>query len=451
MHFSGIRLTLSHMSTREAFQAVTRFGLGPGPGELRAATGDPRGWLRAQIRGYEKAERLNLSERALELTRAYFNAKARDKPAVRKQINDLYLEECALRFNYLSKTRYPFMERLNLFWSNHFTVAAKSAQTTALVNRFEAEAIRPHVTGRFADMLRATARHPAMLEYLDNRNSFGPNSFHGRWKHKGLNENLAREIMELHTLGVDGGYSQADVQALAKILTGWSLRLDPYSRELIPVYAFQQAVHEPGKKTLLGHQIKESGETEGLQALDLLANHPATGRHIARKLAVHFISDQPPKHAVDRLAAVFRKTQGDLAAMANTLVSMPETWSHPLSKFKSPYELVLSGTRMLNRVPKPRQLNQWLRQLGYGVFKAQSPAGHPDTAAAWSDPAAMVSRVNWAFSASESLGADEDPEHLAERTIGPVMSQASAFAIENAPTKTDGLALLMASPEFQRR
>jgi uncharacterized protein (DUF1800 family) len=390
-------------------------------------------------------------KRGLSLTEQLLAARGAPRAKIREQLRDAQRGWNAERFRRTVASRLPFAERMLLFWRNHFTVSASLPPVVGLAHAFEAQAIAPHCFGRFSDLLLATTRHPAMLEYLDARSSFGPNSFEGRWKGRGLNENLAREILELHTLGVDGGYRQGDVEALAKILTGWSLRLDPYSRALIPKFGFQPAVHEPGPKSLLGRSFPETGESEGIEALEMLAQHPSTATHLARKLAVHFISDRPPESAVRRLAGVFRDTQGDLGAVSRALVDMDAVWATPLAKLKTPYELVLSACRMLDATPNPKQLGRWLNSMGYRMYAPDSPAGYPDTAADWSGPGPMGARIRWALRAADLLGADQDPEQLASRSIAPVMSEGSRFAIANAPTKEEGLALLLSSPEFQRR
>ena len=245
-----------------------------------------------------------------------------------------YLREMSARFLNGFSTAQPLRERLVRFWSNHFVVSVSKGQTIALVGAFEREAIRPHVTGRFADMLQAVEHHPAMQLYLDNAQSIGPDSVAGKMVGKGLNENLGREILELHTLGVDGGYTQNDVIALAKILTGWSIDRGQPALQNRPVarffgaqridvsddapaengFRFYPPRHEPGEKMLLGKSYAQ-GYQGGVEALNDLARHPATAHHIATKLAMHFIADNPPDASVKRIAAAFQKTDGDLRAV----------------------------------------------------------------------------------------------------------------------------------------
>jgi uncharacterized protein (DUF1800 family) len=340
----------------------------------------------------------------------------------------------------------PFIERLVLFWGNHFTVSVQKPVIAALVNRFEVEAIRPHVMGRFADMLKAVARHPAMLLYLDNAQSFGPDSQAGRRRGKGLNENLAREILELHTLGVDGGYTQADVIAFAKILTGWTLQ----SRDRAS-FAFQPRAHEPGTQRLLGRSYGAGDINDGLRALDDLARHPATAHHIATKLARHFIADEPPADAVAQLAEVFSRTDGDLAAVSRALVMMPASWQQPMAKFKTPYEFAVSALRLTGIEPTPQQAVLGLAALNFRPFGATSPAGFADTTAGWLSADAVLKRIEWARALALRLPPQVDPKALADQAIAPVMREDTRFAIAGAASGHDGVALLLSSPEFQRR
>ncbi|MGH8722406.1 MAG: DUF1800 domain-containing protein, partial [Burkholderiales bacterium] len=309
----------------DGFIALNPFGLGAAYGELDRVAGDPRGWLADQLARPaalppELASFATGSDHARDIVNAVQD-KSVLKEQFRKKARAIYLEEAGQRTLAAIRATTPLIERLVHFWSNHFTVSVAGKPILALLaGAFEREAIRPHVTGRFQDMLRAAVSHPAMLLYLDNVTSFGPNSRGGRARDKGLNENLAREILELHTLGVDGGYTQADVQEFAKILTGWSVGR-PKSAEA-GRFRFHGIVHEPGDKRLLGKRYREDGMAEGEAALADLARHPSTARFIARKFARHFIADQPPAAAVDRLAAVFRDRDGDLGELARATVGM---------------------------------------------------------------------------------------------------------------------------------
>ena len=437
--------------TLEAFQASTRFGLGAAPGEQDAMNGDPKGWLVHQlVRPVSPPELAGVrsnNEAAIELLN-----RGRDKKngesVDRRLIRDAFIDETGTRFIVHQKTTQPFFERLVIFWSNHFTVSTQKKPVVPLANAFEAEAIRPHVTGKFADMLKASAGHPAMLLYLDNAQSIGPNSVAGKRRTKGLNENLAREIMELHTLGVNGGYTQADVTSFANILTGWTLARDDDGVQ--PRAEFNPNWHEPGSKIFLGKTYKENGAFEGSEALDDLAHHPATANFIAFKLARHFIADDPPKDAVAALAEVFRATDGDMKAVSTALVTLPGCWT-PMTKFRTPYEFAVAALRLTGITPTPAQAMNGLKALNYDVFGAASPAGYPDVASAWVSSDEVMKRIDWAQALSERIGVGSNPARLANDAFGPVALDHTKFIIAGAETGKDGLAFLLASPEFQRR
>ncbi|MCC7045106.1 MAG: DUF1800 domain-containing protein [Alphaproteobacteria bacterium] len=470
--------------------ATARFGLGAAPGEIAAAAGDPRGWVLRQLKpqpvpallaGLPDGTRQTLAFQQVrqailqgrrDAVPAQSQARARDNPdpqerqaALRQRREALaavpgmednlprvaYQNDVAARLRVQVATTTPVYERLVAFWANHFTVSVQRPPVLGLAGPFEREAIRPHVLGRFEDMLLAVARHQAMLLYLDNAISIGPGSRIGRTRERGLNENLAREILELHTLGVDGGYTQDDVRALAMILTGWSI-----ARQGEPNaggFRFRPFAHEPGAKTLLGRRYADAGEGEGVQALKDLAHHPATARHVAARLARHFISDAPPKPSVERLAGVFQRTGGDLHALARAVVEDDQAWAAPLSKVRQPGELVVAALRATGLPAKVdgRPILGALRRLGQAPFAAPSPAGWPDTADDWVAPEAMVRRVEWASALAQRLPGDHAPMTLFEQTIGPAASAETRQAVERAPSARDGLALVFAAPEFQRR
>ncbi len=443
---------------REAFIAANRFGLGARPGQLPTLASDPRGWLEAQIgAGSDPGADLPSALRGLPPARdavaGFLEARRKGRDLaklIRRRAREDYLREAGLRTLAAIRSETPFRERLVAFWSNHFTVSVKRPILFGIAGGFEREAIRPHVTGRFADMLLAASRHPAMLLYLDNAQSFGPNSRAGRWRGKGLNENLAREILELHTLGVDGGYTQDDVRGLAKILTGWSLArpgkdADPGG------FKFHRLAHEPGGKTLLGRRYRDAGVAEGEAALADLARHPSTARHIAFKLARHFIADDPPAAAVDRLAQVFRDSDGDLRAVSLALVRLSEPWQDPLAKLKAPQDLVVSTLRATDFQGDAERLVPALRLLGQAPWSAPSPAGWPDTAEGWAAPDALLKRIEFATAVAQRIGNRLDPRGLAQALMAPVAAPDTGTMIARAPSRSDGLTLLLASAEFQRR
>jgi uncharacterized protein (DUF1800 family) len=439
----------------EAVIAVTRFGLGARPGELERAGQDPRGWLQGQLGpGHAPPAALAPVPPTPERLALFFEARGKGIEEVvklfRKQYREAFIADAGLRAQAQIETEAPFRERLVQFWSNHFTVSVIRPVVAGIAVPFEEEAIRPHVTGKFADMLLAVARHPAMLLYLDNAQSIGPNSTAGIRRSRGLNENLAREILELHTLGVSGGYEQADVKAFARILTGWTVG-GPKMR-YVGHHLFVPQMHEPGEKTLLGVRFEEDGAQEGERALRMLARHPATARHIAFKLTRHFIADEPPQAAVDRLVHVFHDSDGDLGALALALLEAPEAWSRHGSKIKTPNEYLVSAMRLLGTAgPEPAKLVRALGVLGQAPLAAPSPAGWPDDARSWVGPEAVMRRVEFALALAERAQPKQEPLDLAQQSLGAGLEPDTRAGIERAASRSEGLALLLSAPEFQRR
>jgi uncharacterized protein (DUF1800 family) len=381
----------------------------------------------------------------------------RKQGANAKAHREIFMAEMDARFALGFTTPRPFAERLVWFWSNHFTVSSTNGKTLALLGAFEREAIRPHVLGKFEDMVLATARHPAMLIYLNNVKSVGPESHAGERVHKGLNENYGRELMELHTLGVDGGYTQADVIALAKILTGWGL--DPDGKN--GGFRYYPNRHEPGDIVLLGKTYPPT-EQGGIQALRDLANHPKTAHHIATKFANHFIAENPPAASVEKLTAVFRSTGGDLKALALAAVADPEAWKPANSRIRPPVEYVTAMARALNwssKTAEPgtpgasqlRRMMQGCHVMGEFPFSASSPKGFEDTSVAWSGPDAVLTRLQLAYTVARDAPASGDPIRIADASLGPLLSGDTKLAIQRAASGQQGLALAFASPEFQRR
>ena len=447
----------------EAALAAHRFGLGANQADLATANSDPRGWLKWQLSSLDPAlQPFAGNKRSGDILRELPGEveQLKGTPEGQKQIREMgremFLGEMRPWMKNAFDTKAPFLERLVWFWSNHFTISVQKARLIYFAGTYEREAIRPNVLGKFEDLLLASVRHPAMLLYLDNAQSIGPNSRAGQFAGKGLNENHAREIMELHTLGVDGGYNQDDVIALAKILTGWSLeRGDKVDNPT--GFKFYENRHEPGAKVLLGKSYAEGGEREGFDALRDLGRHPATARHIATKLARHFIADEPPPQAVARLERVFRDTGGDLRALAMAIIDEPAAWHPELSKVRSPIEYVVAAVRLLgggNDTLGEQQfkgLAESLRIMGQIPFTASSPKGWPDVASAWAGPAAVMERAQWAHLLASRLPQKPDPVRLGEMGLGPLLSAATHTELGRAADATQGLALLIASPEFQRR
>ncbi len=346
-----------------------------------------------------------------------------------------------------------FAERLVVFWSNHFCISAnKGGLARMWAGSFEREAIRPHVFGRFADMLRAVEQHPAMLFFLDNQQSLGPNSRAGQNRNRGLNENLAREIMELHTLGVGGGYSQDDVTSLARIITGWTFAGRQGRLGTPGSFVFNANAHEPGPQRLLGKVYEDNGIAQGEAALADIARHPSTAKFIATKFVRHFVADDPPPVLVARMQDVFRNTDGDLKAMATALVDSDEAWRAPQTKLRSPYEFLVATGRLLGRNPDdPGRYLGSLNLLGQPLWSPAGPNGFADTNAAWAAPEGMKLRLDISAQVASRLADTIDPRDLLDLVAADAASPETRRTIERAESRQQALALLLMSPEFQRR
>ncbi|RZT54985.1 uncharacterized protein (DUF1800 family) [Sphingomonas sp. BK036] len=355
----------------------------------------------------------------------------------------------------------PFVERLVHFWANHFAVSTEKLEVTGLAGPLEFEAIRPHVLGTFADMLNAVERHPAMLLYLDQAVSVGPDSAFAARRAKrrsGLNENLAREIMELHTLGVRSGYTQADVTEIARAMTGWTVagigrgpgaRVQDDSRA--GAFVFLADVHQPGDRIVMGKRYPAGGEAQAQAVLADLAVHPATATHIATKLARHFAGDTPPPAMVARIAAAFRTSGGDLPSVYRALVASPEAWVTPPVKFKSPWEWYVSTQRALGTTTvQPGVTVGMMNQLGQPIWKPGQPVGYDDIAAAWAGPDAILRRVEAAERFAARAG-PVDARALAPTLYPGALSAATAQGLARAESPAQALALLLVAPESLRR
>ena len=344
------------------------------------------------------------------------------------------------------------LERLVHFWSNHFCVTTqKGYGTLVLTPPYEREVIRPHVLGRFADMLKAVMQHPAMLLYLDNVASVGPNSPAGKKNKQGLNENLAREILELHTLGVAGGYSQDDVRNLARLLTGWNVSDLEQGDAISGLFRFRADQHEPGNWAVLGKTYTDDGLASGLAALDDLARHPATARHLARKLVHHFVGEDAPQALIDRVAAAYRASDGDLAATTRALVQADEAWQRPAQQILPPCDWLIAITRGLGWRPSIDEALNIMTGLGQPLWAVQHPAGWPDTNAAWTAPASIRERLRIAEQVARALDRRLDARHLGDDLFGAAASSETQSEISRAEHREQALALLMMAPEFQRR
>jgi uncharacterized protein (DUF1800 family) len=346
-----------------------------------------------------------------------------------------------------------FTERLVVFWSNHFCISANKGELARIwAGSFEREAIRPHVLGRFSEMLKAVEQHPAMLFFLDNQQSLGPDSPAGQNRKRGLNENLAREIMELHTLGVGGGYTQDDVTSLARIITGWTFAGRQGQLGTPGSFVFNANAHEPGAQLLLGKTYENDGVAQGEAALKDIAHHPSTAKFIATKFARHFVADDPPQALVARLQEVFRKSDGDLKALAEALVDSDEAWQAPQTKMRSPYEFLVATGRLLSQIPDdPSRYLGGLNLLGQPLWTPAGPNGFPDSNAAWAAPEGMKLRLDISAQVASRLADTVDPRDLLELAAADAASPETRRTVERAESRQQALALLLMSPEFQRR
>ncbi|WP_069263463.1 DUF1800 domain-containing protein [Paraburkholderia nodosa] len=471
--------------------AMNRFGLGARADETPPA--NPRGWLLGQFQAYEplpaawrnepgalalaarfgEERQQGMAGNAAASAASETNAQGNAQQAARRAVNQairresvgIYRSAVNARLTSALQSDTPFVERLVYFWSNHFAVSVDKALIAGIAGAFEMEAIRPHVLGNFADMLVAVEQHPAMQLFLDQTRSVGPDSraalradqrdpAHKR----GLNENLAREIMELHTLGVRTGYTQDDVTEFARALTGWSVAglRGPQPGNAAPgSFVFRPALHEPGTRTVMGKRYDQLGEQQALAILNDLAHASATSRHIAFQLARHFVADNPPPALTERLALAFEQSGGDLPTVYRALVEAPQAWAPVDAKFKTPWEWTVSSMRGLGwREPGDAgEINAapLLTQLGQPVWRPGSPAGYDDIAASWAAPDALVRRVEVAQRFSARVGDRLDPRTLGNTLMGATLSAPTATAVAHAESASTAIALLLVSPDFLRR
>lgn len=443
------------MSLRSHVAAI-RFGHGLRLGE--APPSDPVAWLEGQLGPAEplpdlpdvgarlRARRADIAARQQAQQDTPATGQPRPAPMPTEQAS-IVREDLARWLRHRAATTQGYRERLVDFWMNHFTVSRRNGTAGLLAAALERDAIRPHVLGRFADMLAAVTRHPAMLVYLDNNGSVGPSSPFGLRRSRGLNENLAREILELQTLSPAGGYTQGDVTEFAKILTGWSVELN---REPLG-FVFRPETHEPGEKHLLGRRYG-AGQEAGEAALRDLAHHPATMRHIAVKLVRHFVADDPPPDAVRAVAAALGR-EGNLGAAARALIHLPEAWDPPLRKFRTPQDYVVAICRTLDLPLEGNRAQSVVGALGaldQAVWNAPQPNGWPDTRAAWAVPEALMRRVDLAYSLAGRAGA-RDLAAVTETALGPLARAETVREMRRAGSVRDALTLLFSSPEFMHR
>lgn len=425
--------------------ALARFGLGRRGQEPLPA--DPPLWLAAQLGPAARPGSPPPGGADLDAAFAALEERRRNPPPPGQPgpVRRLYGAEVAALADRALTTDEPFRERLVRFWTNHFTISIRAGQVAPFVGDFVRTAIRPHVAGRFADMLLAVMRHPAMLLYLNQAGSIGPGSPAGLRSGRGLNENLARECLELHTISPAAGYAQADVAGFARILTGWSVQRDSPGAG----FRFRPAAHEPGEHALLGRTFP-AGEEGGVAALRFLADHSATHRYLATKLVRHFVADDPDPSDVRAVVAALRETGGDLGAAALAVTRLPGAWT-PLTKLRAPQDFAIAALRAADLAPERRPpLPGIAAGLGQPWFNAPAPNGWGDRASDWSGPEAVLRRVDWAYGFGGRTDLPE-PDALAEAALGPLVRPATLTAMRRAGSRRDAMALFLTSPEFQRR
>jgi len=475
----------------QAALALYRFGLGPRAGSIAGIASDPRGALLAELDGagagrignadlltsgtaarvafaFQQAQRA-----ARQAERAAQQAAAPSGGASPPRMNDqsapppapvpvpvrnpgpgvpqqIYLAEAKARIQAALGAEIGFLERLVWFWSNHFCVSADKGNVRQICGAYEREVIRAHVLGRFSDMLLAAESHPAMLIYLDNARSIGPDSIAGLRQKRGLNENLAREILELHTLGVRTVYTQEDVTRFANVITGWTFvpfRQDPVRGG---EFEFNPRMHQPGAQTVIGRSYPDAGMQQGRDVLAALARHPATAKHVAAKLARHFVADEPPPALVERLAKRFLATQGDLKEVTKALVAAPEAWEAPRAKLKRPGEWVVGMLRAAGITPPDiGPVMQAHNLLGEPLWRPSAPKGFADESAPWLD--GLAQRLDIANQFARRVGAEADPREVFEQALAPLASSETRQAVLRAESRPQALALMFMAPEFQRR
>ncbi|WP_369721839.1 DUF1800 family protein [Bradyrhizobium sp. LLZ17] len=485
---------MSNSAKAEAVLALHRFGMGPRPGSIAAVGGDPRGALIAELdrplvltaaaslpssaKAYRTVADAN-ARRAARAKQAQLQAKKQQAAATPMMSEDqtqgqapgaekdaaamaakqaaeavpdpgrpIYLQEAKLRIEAALGADIGFAERLVWFWSNHFCISAYKIQSMS--GAYEREAVRANALGRFADLLQAVEGHPAMLFYLDNLGSMGANSIAGINRNRGLNENIAREIMELHTLGVRAGYTQDDVISFANVLTGWTLVPPGVNPEHGGEFTFNPRLHEPGGQTVLGKRYEQEDVEQGRAVLRDLAAHPATATHVATKLARHFVADEPPPALVEHMAETFRDTGGDLKQVAIAMVSSDDAWRVPPSKLKRPGEWGVGMVRATGlREVDPALFTGAQDLLGEGLWRPSAPKGFPDDEASWID--GIGRRLDIANNFAERVAATADPQVIIEDVFASEITAEVKQAVGRAESRQQALALLFMSADFQRR
>lgn len=448
----------------QAAHALSRFGLGARPGEREEIADDPRGWVSEQLTldadnaiataGRPSAQDvavLQLETWRLEREAQEDNSLLEQVEANYEQLWNYYRDDVTLRIEQGIETDTPIQERLVHFWTNHFTTSAVKDGIRPYVGTFERDAIRPNYMGNFYDLLIAAEQHPAMLMYLDNTWSAGPNSDAGLYWGLGLNENLAREILELHTTSTAVGYSQADVEAFAKVITGWSFHFDEEELDLAGTFRFWEELHEPGELTVLGKTYPAEGLAQGEAVMLDLARHPSTANFVATKLVRHFVSDYPDPADVADVAAVFMDTEGDLPSVYQAVFDLTSAWDQSFTKFRQPIEFII-GIGRATGIPDGFDgwLPEVLGQMGQDVYGPPSPAGWPDTNGFWLSGQSAMRRADIAYTVGRSMRTGDTLE-LMQDLYGDLLSYETADLLENMRSPVVAMGLALASPEMLYR
>ena len=447
------------MINQRAVIAANRFAMGARLGDITAAQTDPHGWLLSQMTLPKFPGSFPHSREILRQHYIWRQGKKQNPDRMMENPNGkIYTRFSGDVISRTIESDHSLSWRLLDFFSNHFSVTARGGMMKPLAPTLEREAVAPNLYGQFEHMLQAVEKHPAMLVYLNNENSIGPGSRAGRRnKDKGLNENLAREFLELHTLGVNGGYNLDDIKQLAQAITGWSIIRRNRSGTVRSGtrgdgFVFNDNTHEPGARVVLGKRYAGDGVAQGESILADLARHPSTARHVSFKLARHFVSDNPPENLVNAMTGRWLDTEGNLKEVVATMIRHDDAWQLEQKKFKTPREFLISSCRALGLTSlSDRQLVNSLANLGQSPFGAGSPAGYDDVVSAWNGGDALLKRIDWCQQLTARKRLDEPPAGLAKGLLGSYLAKTTEQVVSRAESRRQGVALLLMSPEFLRR